>query len=155
MHQADVAMLTAGLALAGANQPAQGHTGQLSALELAGLDLWGTRLVVLSACDSGLGLPWPGEGVFGLRHALGLAGSQSQVMSLWKVDDEATRLLMHRLYHALRRGLGPARALREVQLHLMQRPAPYSHPFYWAGFVAAGADAPLPAHLFVPADGRR
>lgn len=154
-QQADAAMLAAGLALAGANRPAEGRTGLLSALELAGLDLWGTRLVVLSACDSGLGLPWPGEGVFGLRHALGLAGSQSQVMSLWKVDDEATRQLMHRFYLALRRGLGPAQALRQVQLHLRQRPAPYSHPFYWAGFVAAGADAPLPVHLFVPADGHR
>src|SRR5262249_33098553 len=82
-------LLRSGLALAGANLresgPDKEDDGILTAMEVAGLDLWGTRLVVLSACDTGVGGVVSGEGVYGLRRALVLAGSETQVMSLWPV----------------------------------------------------------------------
>ena len=81
-------LLRAGLALAGANAPQPGmEDGLLTALEVAGLDLWGTELVVLSACDTGLGQVHNGEGVYGLRRALVMAGAESQLMSLWRVAE--------------------------------------------------------------------
>src|SRR6266498_944758 len=88
-------LLRSGLALAGANQDKGGDDdGVLTALEVAGLDLWGAKLVVLSACDTGAGEVKNGEGVQGLRRALVLAGSESQVMSLWTVLDEKARRVM-------------------------------------------------------------
>jgi CHAT domain-containing protein len=91
--------------LAGANQSRNGDDdGIITALDLAGLDLWGTKLVVLSACDTGIGEVRNGEGVQGLRRALVLAGSESQVMSLWSVSDEATKDLMIHYYKVLQKG---------------------------------------------------
>src|SRR5690606_38545027 len=98
-------LLRSGLALAGANRrESSGEDGILSALEVAGLDLWGTQMVVLSACETGLGQVQTGEGVYGLRRALVIAGAESQVMSLWSVSDEATRDLMLDFYKQLERG---------------------------------------------------
>jgi CHAT domain-containing protein len=119
-----------------------GEDGLLTALEASGLDLWGTKLVVLSACETGLGAIENGEGVYGLRRALALAGAERVVMSLWKVGDEATRDLMAGLYRALRDGLGAAEALRRAQLEVMRDPA-RRHPFFWAGFYAAGDPRPF------------
>jgi tetratricopeptide (TPR) repeat protein len=82
-------LLRSGLALAGANEDKD--DGILTALEVTGLNLWGTKLVTLSACDTGVGEVKNGDGVHGLRRALVLAGSESQVMSLWAVSDKATR----------------------------------------------------------------
>ncbi|MFL6210927.1 MAG: tetratricopeptide repeat protein [Pyrinomonadaceae bacterium] len=153
-------LLRSGIALAGANQlqGGAGEDGVLTAYEAAGLDLWGTKLVVLSACETGLGEVNNGEGVYGLRRALVLAGSESQVMSLWQVSDEATKELMVGYYKRLQAGEGRAEALRQVQLGLLHggRQADggqqrglqsdmgnssardWAHPFYWAAFIQSG-----------------
>jgi CHAT domain-containing protein len=95
-------------------------------------------MVVLSACETGVGDARNGEGVYGLRRALVLAGSQSQVMSLWQVADTATRDLMIAYYQRLRRGEGRAEALRNVQRAFVRDGSSQNHPFYWAGFIQSG-----------------
>ncbi len=131
-------LLRSGLAFAGANQRKGGdEDGILTALEASGLNLWGTKLVVLSACDTGAGVATGGEGVYGLRRAFILAGAESIVMSLWPVSDLATRELMSGYYENLRDGLGRAEALRRVQLEMIKR-ASRRHPFYWASFIPTG-----------------
>jgi len=135
-----------GLALAGANRrqtTAPGvEDGILTAEEIACLDLRGVGWAVLSACDTGVGDVRTGEGVFGLRRALQIAGAGTLVMSLWSVDDEASRDWMQRLYEArFQRGRATAEAAREATLGLLaERRARglSTHPFYWAGFVAVG-----------------
>ncbi|MBK7534120.1 MAG: CHAT domain-containing protein [Myxococcales bacterium] len=136
-------LLRSGLALAGANALQSGQDdGILTALEASGLDLWGTRLVVLSACETGVGKVSNGEGVYGLRRALVIAGAESLVMSLWQVDDSATRDLMTRYYRKLEAGDGRSEALRAAQLQTLARPAT-SHPYFWAAFQPAGASGPI------------
>jgi tetratricopeptide (TPR) repeat protein len=139
-------LLRSGLALAGVNQGMgradQGDDGVLTALEAAGLDLFGTKLVVLSACDTGVGEVKNGEGVFGLRRALSLAGSETQVMSLWPVSDLGARDLMIEYYKALERGEGRGDGLRRVQLEML-RSKGRRHPFYWASFIQSGEWANL------------
>jgi CHAT domain-containing protein/Tfp pilus assembly protein PilF len=153
-------LLRSGLALAGANrgQGGEGEDGVLTALEAAGLDLRGTKLVVLSACETGVGEVKNGEGVYGLRRALVLAGAESQVMSLWQVSDEATRDLMIGYYRRLQAGEGRTEALRAVQLEMLrggrderdaedrglsikrrgQMKQSRSHPFFWSSFIQSG-----------------
>ena len=111
--------------------------GVLTALEVAGLSLRGTKLVVLSACETGKGTVKLGEGIYGLRRALVIAGSQSQVLSLWKVSDEGTKDLMVKYYANLKAGKGRHEALREVQLELINNPK-YQHPYYWSSFIPSG-----------------
>jgi CHAT domain-containing protein/tetratricopeptide (TPR) repeat protein len=136
-------LLRSGLALAGANRRDAGRgDGLLTALEVSGLDLWGTQLVVLSACDTGVGDVRTGEGVYGLRRALVLAGSETQVLSLWDVDDIATRDLMRGYYTALLAGTGRAEALRSVQIKMLSS-GRRKHPAYWAGFITSGDWRPL------------
>jgi CHAT domain-containing protein len=94
--------------------------------------------VVLSACDTGLGDTRNGEGVYGLRRALVLAGSESQVMSLWQVSDVATRELMIAYYQRLRSHEGRAEGLRNVQLAMLRGQGNRVHPFYWASFIESG-----------------
>jgi CHAT domain-containing protein/Tfp pilus assembly protein PilF len=141
---ADNPLLRSGLVLAGANKldGGQGEDGILTALEAAALDLHGTRLIVLSACETGVGEVQSGEGVYGLRRALALAGAESQLISLWKVDDEATRDLMSGFYKKLMAGDGRSESLRQVQLKLL-RSDEFSHPFFWAGFIMSGQWGPL------------
>jgi CHAT domain-containing protein len=132
-------LLRSGLALAGANQSGGGNSdGILTALEASGLNLWGTKLVVLSACDTGLGEVRNGDGVYGLRRALVLAGAESQVMSLWAVSDRSTRDLVVGYYRALLEGAGRGEALRQVQLRML-RDKSHQHPYYWAAFIQTGA----------------
>jgi len=138
-------LLRSGLVLAGASAPASsGSTRRLAesslvtALELEGLDLWGTQLVVLSACDTGRGDVRLGQGVYGLRRALLVAGAETVVMSLWKVNDGTTHTLMEAYYRHLLAGQGRATALREAMLELRR-----THPHYWAPFLTLGRETPL------------
>jgi CHAT domain-containing protein len=144
-------LLRSGLALARANLRADlDNDGILTALETSGLNLWGTKLVTLSACDTGLGVVRTGEGVYGLRRALVLAGSETQVMSLWQVSDYVTRRLMKAYYAGLKQGQGRGEALRRVKLEMMRQQGT-EHPFYWAGFIQSGKWTALdPANLQKP-----
>jgi CHAT domain-containing protein len=110
---------------------------------VTGLDLSGTELVVLSACETRLGEVEPGEGVFGFRRSFVLAGARTLVLSLWKVPDEQTRALMEDFYRLLQSGRSRAEALREAQRRLRVRhPSAYS----WAAFICQGDYSPL-SHL--------
>jgi MYXO-CTERM domain-containing protein len=136
--QLDRALTRSGLALAGANrQTESAKDGILTALELAGVDLWGTKLVNLSACETGVGEHVGGEGIYGLRRALVLAGSETQVVSLWRVEANASRCLMTEYYRRLRAGEGRSEAMRQTQLALLADPDT-AHPYYWAAFVVQG-----------------
>jgi CHAT domain-containing protein len=139
-------LLLSGLVLAGANhrQAARPEEddGVLTAEEIAALDLRGTEWAVLSACDTGVGEVKAGEGVFGLRRAFQVAGARTVIMSLWPVEDEATREWMRNLYSGrFLEGLSTAEAVRSASLKLLRERRAQklsTHPFYWAGFVAAG-----------------
>ncbi len=136
-------LLRSGLALAGANKRSdKGDDGILTALEASGLNLWGTKLVVLSACDTGLGEVKNGEGVYGLRRSFTLAGAETLVMSLWSVSDYVTRELMTDYYKNLKQGTGRGAALREAQLTMLKR-RDRQHPFFWAAFIQSGEWANL------------
>jgi CHAT domain-containing protein len=132
-------LLRSGLALAGANSHSRGtDDGILTALEASDLNLWGTKLVVLSACDTGVGEVRNGEGVYGLRRSFVLAGAESLVMSLWSISDAVTRELMTNYYKNLKQGMGRGAALRQVQLEMLNRTTARRHPFYWASFIQSG-----------------
>ena len=131
----DNPMVRSGLVFAGANTDAAG--GQLLASEAATLDLDGTELVVLSACESGLGAASNGEGVYGMRRALTLAGARNQVVSLWPVNDAATAAFMEELYRRVLRGEPLAEAMRATQLTLRASDT-WRDPVYWAPWVLAG-----------------
>lgn len=136
-------LLRSGLALAGANlNKGKSDDGILTALEASGLNLWGTKLVTLSACDTGVGEVKNGEGVYGLRRAFVLAGTETLVMSLWPVSDYVTRELMTAYYQGLKQGQGRGAALRQVQLDMLKRKG-REHPFYWASFILSGEWANL------------
>ncbi len=111
--------------------------GVLWAPDISGLDL-PADLVVLSACETGLGERIPGEGLVGLPHAFLAAGATRLLVSLWRVDDLASSELMKRFYHEhLGRGRSPAVALREAQKAMWQSRR-YSAPFYWGAFEILG-----------------
>jgi len=144
-------LLRCGLALAGANTwlrtgsvHADAGDGILSGEDAAALDLGDTELVVLSACDTGLGDVHVDEGVLGLPRAFLLAGAKTVVMSLWTVPDDQTYLLMTKMYARLLAGVPRAQALREAQLAVKAR---FPDPAYWGGFVCVGAPGPLPADV--------
>jgi CHAT domain-containing protein len=101
------------------------------------LDLRGTKLVVLSACETGVSDVDSGNGVHGLRRALAVAGAESQVISLWRVNDEATRDVMVKFYSALRAGKGRGEALRAAKLAVLKSNG-LAHPYFWAGFIQFG-----------------
>ena len=123
-----VPLLHSGLVLAGAaraSKPDEAMTadGILTAEEVAALDLRGTELVVLSACETALGPVECGEGVLGLQRAFHAAGARALVASLWKVDDAATSVLMEEFYTNLwQKKLSRLEALRQAQLTLLNHP---------------------------------
>jgi hypothetical protein len=140
-------LLRSGLALAGANTwlnhgllPAEAEDGLLTAEDVSGMDLLATELVVLSACETGLGKIHTGEGVFGLQRAFVLAGAKTLVMSLWSVPDEPTRELMEDFYQRILSGQPRAAALRDAQMTLR---AKYPDPLYWGAFICQGDPGPL------------
>ncbi len=149
-------LLSGGLALAGANDhweqrrsarfanPESFESGELLAADIVQLDLRGTALAVLSACDTGRGQIIPGEAVWGLQLAVRLAGAASVVMSLWRVDDDATAELMDAFYDRILHGLSVGAALRAASKAVRSH-AP--HPRYWAPFICLGDSRPLVAQL--------
>jgi len=116
---AESPLARSGLALAGANHADEvttGDDGILTALEVTSMDLYGTDLAVLSACETALGQIRTGEGVFGLRRAFVLAGARNLMISLWPVSDKVTRDLMERFYQAYTNGAPAAQALRDAEV---------------------------------------
>lgn len=143
-------MFFSGLALSGANRRAAGtSTGIVTAQQLTGLDLRGTQLVVLSACETGLGAVERGIEFTGMRRALSIAGAAAQVTSLWRVGDEPTRMLMRHFYSLLAGGTGRAESLILAQERVASDAAhpEWRHPFYWAAFVLSGAWTPMASAL--------
>ena len=131
--------LNSGLAFAGANNTISSGQGDgiLFSSQIRQLDLQGTELVVLSACDTGVGTVKVGEGVESLRQALELAGARSTVTSLWKVPSLATRDLMVAFYDAMASGASKPEAMRQAKIRIMKTSP---QPFYWGAFVMSGMD---------------
>jgi CHAT domain-containing protein/tetratricopeptide (TPR) repeat protein len=140
------AMHRSGLALAGANNSGSyasgdGLDGILTAQEVSEMNLIDTRLVVLSACDTGLGAVVPGQGVYGLRRAFAIAGAQRLVLALWSIPDEETKNLMVDLYSHRALIDDPASALTAVQRRWIEdrrNRGIYPDPYLWGAFVASG-----------------
>ncbi len=167
-------MLRAGIALAGANTwswggelPPEAGNGVMFARDIAALDLLATQLVILVACQSGLGGVATGEGVFGLRRAVAVAGAKNLIMSLWSVPAYAATLLMERLFDNIDAGWQPAEALDMAQDYVKNvtvgelnesqlgktilwklnlddsHPAqmkPLEHPYYWGAWICQGVN---------------
>ncbi|MEZ2319061.1 MAG: tetratricopeptide repeat protein [Microcoleus sp.] len=140
----DNPLLLSGLVLSGFRKQQGGgnEDGVLTALEVTTLNLVGTKLAALSACDTGIGKDSTGEGIYGLRRALVIAGSESQLISLWKVDDNATKDLMVKYYNRLLNNEGRSEALRQTQLAMLKSETD-RHPYYWAAFIPSGDWRPI------------
>ena len=143
-------LLRSGVALAGANQISQrkdreeGDDGYLTSLEVAQLNLRGTELVVISACESGKGEIKAGEGVYGLKRAIAVSGARSSLLSLWKVNDQATADFMESFYRRLKKGMGRADALAQTQRDFRESSHPdWNHPYVWAAFQLSGDWRPI------------
>jgi CHAT domain-containing protein/lipopolysaccharide biosynthesis regulator YciM len=136
-----------GLVFAGANRPEANPNddGYLTAAEATAMDLEGTELVTLSACETGLGGVRSGEGVYGLQRSLAVAGARSTLLSLWKVDDGMTATFMERYYNRLKAGQGRADALRDTQAEFRNnKNSTYNDIRVWGAFQLSGDWRALP-----------
>lgn len=138
-------LLRSGLILAGASAAARDSSGSfpaedgiLTAYEAVGLDLSGTGLVVLSACETGLGELVNGQGVYGLQRAFFQAGAHSLLMSLWMIDDFATQELMTLFYREWLKDPRPQNKYKAFKTAQGQLKSKYPHPYYWGAFVMLG-----------------
>ena len=137
--QKESSMVLSGLALSGANNVWKGNfdlpnieDGVLTAYEISQLDLSNTKLAVLSACETARGKIFPVDGVFGLQRAFKQAGAGAILMSLWKVDDQATALFMEHFYKFLLQSGDRHEALKLAQDEVKKQ---YPDPWYWAAWV--------------------
>lgn len=130
-------MIRSGIILSGIKNRSDqsSQDGVLTAYETTNLALDKTDLVVLSACETGLGEIKNGEGVYGLQRGLKVAGAKNLLMSLWKVDDKATAELMREFYQNWLSGMTIHGAFRQAQLDLREK---YKQPFYWGAFILVG-----------------
>lgn len=132
-------LLNTGIVLAGVNNAQESlalgeRDGIVTAEEILGLNLWGTEMVVLSACETGIGEVRAAQGVFGLRRTFRQAGVESLVMSMWKVPDKETTELMKNFYkYFTQKKLNKCQALRKAALSMVEK-----HPYYWGGFILSG-----------------
>jgi CHAT domain-containing protein len=136
-----------GLVFAGANRAAANRAddGYLTAAEATAMDLEGTELVTLSACETGLGGVRSGEGVYGLQRSLAVAGARSTLLSLWKVDDGHTRSFLERYYSLLKAGKGRADALLQTQREFRDnKNSSYNDIRVWGAFQLSGDWRALP-----------
>lgn len=141
-------LLRSGLVFAGANQmgasegtPEHVGDGWVTAEDVSQMDLRGTDLAVLSACETGLGDVRVGDGVQGLQRAFLLAGARTLIMSLYSVPDRESRELMRDFYGSLKAGKSKAAALHDAEMTMIRErrtKGGTAHPFFWAGFVLVG-----------------
>jgi len=140
----DLAMAQSAIALAGYNDAGRGiRDGALTGLEASLLDLAGCELVTLSACDTGRGRIDAGQGVLGLRRGLQIAGTRSQLITLWPVVGETTARFMAQFYRALADSLPREEAMRNAQLAIAKEFD--DRPLFWAPFVLFGAHGRIDA----------
>ncbi len=132
-------MLSSGLLFAGASNnnitEMSGEDGILTAFEIMNLGIQNNKMVILSACETGLGEVSAGEGIYGLQRAFFVAGTETIIMSLWKVDDLATKDLMINFYRNLLKKGDKREAFRAAQIKMKKQ---YKHPLYWGAFVMLG-----------------
>lgn len=139
-------LIRSGLVLSGANNinANPDNDGYLTALEVTHLDWDGTELVVVSGCESGRGEIRSGEGIYGLKRAIAVAGARSSLLSLWKVDDEATAAFMISFYTRLKAGMGRGDALSATQKEFRSHPnEDWREPYVWAAFQLSGDWGPI------------
>tara|TARA_B100000212_G_scaffold269557_1_gene208929 strand:- start:2730 stop:3245 length:516 start_codon:yes stop_codon:yes gene_type:complete len=139
-------LLRSGIVLTGANQPESNpkDDGYLTALEISKLDWQETEMVVISGCESGKGDIKSGEGIYGLKRTIAVAGARSSLLSLWKVDDIATAAFMKSFYEKLKKGEGRANALAASPKEFRNHSEPsWRHPYFWTAFQLSGDWRPI------------